>query len=59
MPSRDDTRHDDPLSKGSVLSVRHHHPWFSPLRHRTKVQMEEGLALQEICLYTIKHSLIS
>ena len=45
--SRDDTRHDDPLGERSVLPVGHHHPRFPSLRHGTKVQMQEGLALQK------------
>jgi len=43
--SRDDTRHDDPLGERGVLPVRHHHPRLTSLSNRTKVQMEEGLAL--------------
>ena len=45
--SRDDTGHDDPLGERSVLPVRHHHPGLPSLRHGTKVEVEEGLALKK------------
>ena len=44
--SRDHTGHDDSLGKRSVLPVRHHHPGLPSLRHGTKVEVEEGLALK-------------
>ena len=45
--SRDDTGHNDPLGERSVLPVRHHHPGLPSLRHGTKVEVEEGLALKK------------
>ena len=45
--SRDDTGHDDSLGERSVLPVRHHHPGLPSLRHGTKVEVEEGLALKK------------
>ena len=45
--SRDHTGHDDSLGERSVLPVRHHHPGLPSLRHGTKVEVEEGLALKK------------
>ena len=46
--SRDHTGHDNPLGEWSVLPVGHHHPGLPSLRHGTKVEVEEGLALKKI-----------